>query len=281
MKTFRRKTYEIETSKLKGGKEVKLAILSDLHGAVFGEENTPLFDALMEEQPDAVMILGDMLVRTEMETMGPSEKFLIKLSEYFPVYYALGNHEQYLQECAETREQYLQYERRLTSAGVCFLHNEHTSMELKGTDFVFYGLELPMQYYKKPKSPMLSLTELESLIGIPYMEGIHVLLAHNPKYGNTYFSWGSDVILCGHYHGGVLRLSEHHGLTCPQFLLFPPFCCGDFHRGGSHMIVSAGLGEHTVPLRIHNPRELLLLVMKPQAEVQPESGDGNSDDTRD
>ena len=79
----------------------------------------------------------------------------------------------------------------------------------------------------------------------------------------------------------VLRLSEHHGLTCPQFLLFPPFCCGDFHRGGSHMIVSAGLGEHTVPLRIHNPRELLLLVMKPQAEVQPESGDGNSDDTRD
>ena len=146
---------------------------------------------------------------------------------------------------------------------------------------MFYGLELPMQYYKKPKSPMLSLTELESLIGIPYMEGIHVLLAHNPKYGNTYFSWGSDVILCGHYHGGVLRLSEHHGLTCPQFLLFPPFCCGDFHRGGSHMIVSAGLGEHTVPLRIHNPRELLLLVMKPQAEVQPESGDGNSDDTRD
>lgn len=281
MKKFRRKTYEIETSKLKGMQNVKFAILSDLHGVIFGEDNQELFDAIMEEKPDAVMILGDMLVRREIDTLGPAEKLLTKLSENLPVYYVLGNHEQYFMEYVETQEVYLQYERRLTNAGVCFLHNEHTSMELKGTDFVFYGLELPMEYYKKPRSPMLSLTEMESLIGIPNMDGIHILLAHNPKYGNTYFSWGSDVILCGHYHGGVLRLSEHYGLTCPQFLLFPPFCCGDFHRGGSHMIVSAGLGEHTIPLRIHNPRELLMVELKLPRGIPTGSVGENSDETRD
>lgn len=279
MKTFRRKTYQIETVKLKGMQKVKFAVLSDLHGVVFGEDNQNLFHAVVEEEPDAVLILGDMLVRREMDTMGAAEKLLIKLSGDFPVYYALGNHEQYLKQCENTRDVYLQYERRLTNAGVCFLHNEHTSMELKGTDFVFYGLELPMEYYKKPKSPMLSLTKMESLIGIPQMDGIHILLAHNPKYGNTYFSWGPDVIFSGHYHGGVLRLSEHYGLTCPQFLLFPPFCCGDFHKGGSHMIVSAGLGEHTIPLRIHNPRELLIVELKPFSGTSECPGEENSDET--
>ena len=73
-----------------------------------------------------------------------------------------------------------------------------------------------------------------------------MLLAHNPKYGDVYFEWGADFIFSGHYHGGILRFNEHHGLTCPQYLLFPPYCCGDFHRQEQHMIVSAGLGEHTI-----------------------------------
>lgn len=264
MKTFRRNTYEIETGKLTGNREVKFAVLTDLHGAVFGENNRELYNAIMEEKPDVVLVLGDMLVRTEFSTAGPAEKLLAKIARELPVCYALGNHEYILLQKEELREAYLQYERKLTDAGVCFLHNEHTGMEINGTDFVFYGLELPMEYYKKPKSPMLSLTEMEKFIGIPYMDGIHVLLAHNPKYGNTYFSWGADLILSGHYHGGIVRFSKHVGLTCPQFLLFPPYCCGDFHEGGSHMIVSAGLGEHTIPVRIHNPRELLLVVLKPK-----------------
>ena len=29
------------------------------------------------------------------------------------------------------------------------------------------------------------------------------------------------------------------------------------------MIVSAGLGEHTIPIRIHNPRELILVDLVP------------------
>ena len=168
----------------------------------------------------------------------------------------------------ETEIFYSNYEKLLTSAGICFLHNEHTSVQLKGNDFVFHGLELPVKYYHKPNSPALSLTAMEEMIGTPSQPGFHVLLAHNPKYGNTYFSWGADLILSGHYHGGVLRLDQNHGLTCPQYLLFPPFCCGEFKKGKQHMIVSAGLGEHTIPVRIHNPRELVLITCIPNLQNQ-------------
>ena len=163
----------------------------------------------------------------------------------------------------DTRNLYLNYEKLLTSAGICFLHNEHMAVELQGSDFVFHGLELPIEYYHKPNSPALSLTTMEELIGMPSQPGVHVLLAHNPKYGNTYFSWGADLILSGHYHGGILRFNENHGLTCPQYLFLPPYCCGKFTRGSHHMIVSAGLGEHTIPVRIHNPRELILVDLVP------------------
>ena len=190
---------------------------------------------------------------------------LVRLSERVPVFYALGNHEYKMLLNPETEIFYSNYEKLLTSAGICFLHNEHTSVQLKGNDFVFHGLELPVEYYHKPNSPALSLTAMEEMIGTPSQPGFHVLLAHNPKYGNTYFSWGADLILSGHYHGGVLRLDQNHGLTCPQYLLFPPFCCGEFKKGKQHMIVSAGLGEHTIPVRIHNPRELVLINLYPQS----------------
>lgn len=65
----------------------------------------------------------------------------------------------------ETEIFYSNYEKLLTSAGICFLHNEHTSVQLKGNDFVFHGLELPVEYYHKPNSPALSLTAMEEMIG--------------------------------------------------------------------------------------------------------------------
>ena len=106
-------------------------------------------------------------------------------------------------------------------------------------------------------------SEMEELMGKPDPEAINILLAHNPKYGRTYFRWGADLILSGHYHGGVLRFSRHVGAISSQFIPFPKYCCGDFYKNGKCMIVSAGLGEHTVPLRIHNPRELIFIEMKP------------------
>lgn len=270
MKTFRTRTYEIHTDKLNGGHNIKFAFLTDLHGLVYGNNNQELYSALLEQDPAAVLVTGDMLVNQKIETLETAAGFLSRLSERIPVFYALGNHEYKMLISPEFREQYLNYERLLTSAGVCFLHNECISSNFEGTDFVFYGLELPIEYYHKPNSPKLKTMDLADLIGRPVRPGIHILLAHNPKYGEAYLDWGADLILSGHYHGGILRFGENHGLTSPQYLLFPPYCCGRFQKGRSTMIVSAGLGEHTIPIRLHNPRELLMIEFCPSDKEQQE-----------
>lgn len=268
MKTFRTKTYRFETEKIKNKNIVRLAVLADLHGLVFGNENQELFHAIETAEPDAVLVAGDMVVSSDPSTAASVTGFFCRLANRFPVFYAMGNHEYKMRMNPGTEKQYLAYEHVLTRAGVCFLHNEHVITGLKGTDFVFYGLELPVEYYKKPKSPYPDAEYIRKLLGSPNESGISVLLAHNPKYGNAYFEWGADLTLSGHYHGGVLRFSEHYGLACPQYLFLPPFCCGDFHKNGHHMLVSAGLGEHTVPVRIHNPRELIFAELAPPENKQ-------------
>lgn len=263
MKTFRTKTYQIETEKIKNGQSVRFAVITDLHGLVFGNENQELFCAIEAENVDAVLVAGDIVVSSDPSTADVEIGFFCRLANSFPVFYALGNHEYKMLLNPQTRNHYMNYEHVLTNAGVCFLHNDHISMKLKDIDFTFYGLELPVEYYKKPKSPYPSSGILNKLLGKPSEEGLSVLLAHNPKYGDSYFQWGADLILSGHYHGGIMRFNEHHGLSCPQYLLLPPYCCGDFHKDGQHMLVSAGLGEHTIPIRIHNPRELLIAELVP------------------
>lgn len=263
MKKFITTGYEILTKKIKDSRGVRFVMLTDLHGLSFGEENRLLLEEIDRLKPDAVLITGDMIVRSEHSSLKPVETLIKHIVNKCKVYYSLGNHEfkPYSGGCYQ--EEYLEYEANLSASGVCFLHNEKTEFTIRGNRFTIFGLELPIIYYHKPNSPKLTLEKMEELIGKPAPQSINILLAHNPKYGRTYLEWGGDLILSGHYHGGIVRFGKHIGLTCPQFLLFPPFCCGDFHRGESHMLVSAGLGEHTIPVRIHNPRELLVIDMKP------------------
>lgn len=255
--------YKSTLKKIKG-EGVTFAVITDLHGLQFGENNCRLLEAVRRIKPDAVLAVGDLSVNYSKQTYRDAAGLLTKLAEDFPVIYAYGNHEGRM--CREELAFMERYEKCLTRHGVHLLRNSRFSLSLKGTEFVFYGLEIPMDCYRKPFSKKMTLEQMRCLLGDPQKNGVQVLLAHSPQYGKLYFDWGADVIFCGHYHGGVVRFTRHRGLISSQFRLFPPYCCGDFHRKGRHMFVSAGMGEHTIPLRIHNPRELLTAEFGPEPE---------------
>lgn len=267
MKTFKTKKYEIVSEKIKKG-EIKLAFLSDLHGLEFGQDNSELLHAVRGFSPDAVLCTGDMLVRSHPDTLGTAQKLLGNLAKEFPVYLSLGNHEYKLLE-SETyksmRETYREYEGQLEANGVHILHNRHKELTVKENRIFVYGLELPLCYYDSPLSQTLTEETITGFLG-ERKKDFSILLAHSPRYGKAYFSWGADLILSGHYHGGVVRFGENIGLVSSHLRIFPPFCCGKFTRGEQNMIVSAGLGEHTIPIRLHNPRELICITVKSPKE---------------
>ncbi len=151
------------------------------------------FSGYLSAGADAVLVAGDMVVSSDPSSAAAVAGFFCRLANSLPVFYVMGNHENKMLMNPETSEKYKNYERVLTNAGVCFLHNEHIFMRIRGTDFVFYGLELPMEYYREPASPYPDQEVMEKLIGRSSEYGVSVLLAHNPKYGDAYFQWGADL----------------------------------------------------------------------------------------
>lgn len=254
--------YQIESEKLsKDMGEIKIAFLSDFHNQEYGSASCELVNAIALEQPDVILIGGDMLVGKKGHSYANAVNLVEQLPKIAPVYYANGNHEQRMHENAERYgETYNEYKAILEKAGVHFLVNEKTMVEKNGQKIEIAGMELPKGIYVKASHYMLKEEEIEARIG-KSGENYTILLAHHPKYAEEYWKWGADLALSGHLHGGVVRLPIIGGVISPQIHLFP-YYSGDCYRSkGKTMVVSKGLGTHTLNIRFWNRAELVILTL--------------------
>ena len=261
MKKFQIKTYRIFSEKISPVQPVRLVFLSDLHGLCCGEGNGRLIQAIEEASPDMVLVGGDMMVGEPSPRLEVAEELLVSLVKEFPVYYTFGNHEHRLMRKPEIYgKQFPKFCAYLRKQGVQFLNNRKVRVDMgTETPLFLWGWDAARRFYRKLRPASMDISDLSDVLGNPAEEGYHILMAHNPQFGKIYFSWGADLVLSGHYHGGVWRFSENRGLIAPNFHLFPAYCCGLFAKGAQRMVVSPGLGEHTLKLRIHNPRELIVI----------------------
>lgn len=264
MKKFKTVTYTIRSHKLqKHG--FTIAMISDLHNVELGKKNENLLRTLQETRPDIICIAGDLVLGKKEKSVKIAYDFIKKAVKIAPIYYGLGNHEQRMKQYPQVYgNEYRIFEKRIQKLGVTMLENSSSSLEIKGEQIRITGLALPEEYYKKRRKTELSIKTMNRLAGKASREKFQILLAHTPKYGDTYLEWGGDLILSGHYHGGMVRLPFFGGVISPDFRLFPKYCRGDFEKENCHFIVSAGLGEHTLPIRIFNPRELVLITCVPE-----------------
>ena len=70
------------------------------------------------------------------------------------------------------------------------------------------------------------------------------------------------MTLAGHFHGGPIRIPGLGGVMTPQYQFFLPWCAGDFERDGKRMIVSRGLGTHSINIRLNNRPQLAVIYLK-------------------
>ena len=98
---------------------------------------------------------------------------------------------------------------------------------------------------------------MEKALGKSDEKRFSILLAHSPVFFEEYAAWGADLTLSGHFHGGTIRLPFLGGVMTPQFQFFLPWCAGRFDREGKTMIVSRGLGTHSINIRFCNKPQLV------------------------
>ena len=264
LNTFRVVTYEINSPKIKGIKNpIRIVFLSDLHNHMYKPGNEPLINSIKETNPDLVLIGGDMLVGKRDKSYQTAVSFMKEISKSYPVYYANGNHEQRAKEEPENyRWSYKEYKEELENAGVIFLENASTDFLFENFRINITGLEIPGYAYTHFKRVQVSSEEIEERIGRPEKQVYQILLAHNPIYMEKYIEWGADLILSGHLHGGIVRIPGITGLITPAFRLFPKYSGEHRKEGDTDIVVSKGLGVHTVYIRFLNPAEVVLLNIK-------------------
>ena len=260
LRDFRVTKYRICSQKLNGIKrEKKIIFLSDLHNRRYGEENERLLESIRNQHPDLILIGGDMLVRKDGNSYDKTVHFLAKLPGICPVYCANGNHEQKLKELPDKYEQsYEEYKKALTASGIHMLENASETVKLEEVPVKLSGLEIPLGAYARFGKKELSLKEITDRIG-EHGDDYQILLAHHPGYMKEYLTYGADLILGGHYHGCVVQLPWIGGVISTNFTLFPKYSGGIYQEGEQTAVVSRGLGTHSVPLRLWNWPELIVL----------------------
>lgn len=234
-------------------------VMADLHNNLFGKNNERLLKYIYRINPDYIVIAGDMLVGGKIYTHETVLSLLLTLAKKYPIYYGYGNHEQRIHEQGpHHHEEFYDFYDQLEKAGVKFLINTGVDI-VKGKEKIrITGIEIDKIYFKKRDKQEMPLDYLKDLVGICNESCYNILVAHNPSYFETYARWGADLTLSGHVHGGMARIPFLGGVISPQFTLFPKYDGGKFEIGKKIMLLSRGLGSHTIKIRFNNPPELVV-----------------------
>lgn len=237
-------------------KSARAVVIADLHNKRYGKQNEILLEAIRKQKPDFILIAGDLITAAPGKKTDPAVSFLKELVGEYPIYYGNGNHEHRIKLYPETYgEMATEYEHALGKLHIEPLVNCHVTLPDIGIDI--YGSEIDRKYYKKFRVKKPDDAYLKKILGKPDSNNYSVLLAHNPQYFKAYAEWGADLTISGHVHGGIARVPFWgKGVISPSLRLFPQYDGGIFYEGHSTMLLSRGLGTHTIPLRFHNPGEL-------------------------
>lgn len=235
----------------------KIVQLSDLHNQEFGYENERLIERINQIQPDIIVMTGDML--TNMREVSNNGDVLIKLLENlnqeYPIYYVTGEHEEGLYY--EDRNKYQiegtkeNYEEKLRQLGVTVLNDERTTITRQDATINVYGL----------KEHLSGDIQIDKRLNHPNEEEVNILLSHRPVYFDDYTDWGADLIFSGDTHGGMIRLPMIGGILSAEGF-FPEYDGGLFNKENSVMVVSRGLGNNPIPLRINNRPEIVEIILR-------------------
>lgn len=250
--------YVIESPKIT--EEKRVVLIADLHNKQFDEGNGKLLAAIDKINPDFILSAGDILTAKPNNSTDLAIDFMGKLSAKYTVYNGMGNHEYRLKLYPDYYVgMYETYKAQMIKDNCPLLDNE----TMINGEFAITGLNIDRSYYKRFKRVHMEDDYVEKEVGAPDKERFQILIAHNPEYFDVYSKWGADLVVSGHVHGGMMRLPLLGGVISPKCVPFPKYDGGMFEKNKTKLIISRGLGCHTIPVRVFNPGELIEIHLKP------------------
>ncbi|MBI4835269.1 MAG: metallophosphoesterase [Planctomycetes bacterium] len=218
---------------------IRIVHLSDLHIESEGERELTVPEMVNKLNPHIIVITGDYL--NEGTPDEPLKNFLSKLKAPFGIYAVSGNW--------DTKHTMAV----LKESGVTILDNRKIILNIHGSQISLHGISCPGAWY----NPAKMVEELE-----PEKEGLNILLSHLPDILPDVKEVGFDFLLCGHTHGGQVRIPFYGALvTISRYGKL--FEAGWYKSGETMMYVNRGIGlegiKHAPRVRFLCKPEIMLL----------------------
>ena len=249
--------YEIVSDRVPQGFDgFRIAQVSDLHNAEFGEENWKLIQMLSQTNPDIIVLTGDLIDsrRTDLDV---ALEFAWQAGKIARVYYVSGNHEARVPEYEDLKI-------GLVKAGVVILENQKVQITREGESITFIGIDDPsfQESYLFGDAEGVAKQAIDNLQS--ESDGYTVLLSHRPELFDLYVENQMDLVFSGHAHGGQFRLPFVGGIVAPNQGFFPKYDDGRYDEENTTMIVSRGVGNSIIPIRFNNRPEIVVVQLKSQ-----------------
>lgn len=222
----------------------RIVHISDLHNKSFGKDNVRLIRKIEELEPDIIVITGD-IVDSYRTNIAVATNFVKEASKICSVYYVTGNHELRLDGAS-----YGRLLNGITRAGGVVVNNELINIEKGDASFALVGID----------DAVLQGNTLSELL--KDNDKLSVVLAHEPDYFGRYVASGADLIMSGHAHGGQFRIPGLGGLVAPGQGFLPKLTEGIHWDGESAIVISRGLGNSIIPIRLFNDPEIVCIMLK-------------------
>ncbi|QVK19008.1 metallophosphoesterase [Mycoplasmatota bacterium] len=226
----------------------KILHISDLHNKEFGKDQSRLIKYTKEISPDIIVITGD-LIDCSHSNIEVSLDYIREAVKISPIYFVSGNHE-------KSSGVYESLSEKLESYGVIILDNKNLTLQQNDSSINLIGLSDIT--FMDSNETLVS----ESLHELVDNHSFNLLLSHRPEFMDVYTDNQVDLALVGHAHGGQVRLPFVGGLIAPNQGLFPAYTSGIHYNENTSMIISRGLGNSILPLRIFNRPELVVITLK-------------------
>ena len=242
---------------------LRLVQLSDLHNQKFGKDNVRLIERVRALEPDLILMTGDM-INSDDPDLSVILDLTREMSDIAPVYCCYGNHELSWMERFGTDLRH-----SLEEAGATVLNANYCDVCCKGNKLRLGGYE---GYYRAPLmtsggDKVREKQEFQFFADFENTDHYKILLNHIPT---SWLDWEYrddykvDLVFCGHYHGGQIRLPFIGGLYAPYIGLYPPYTKGLYPSDPATVVLSAGLGSEHRILRINNPGEIVCVDLLPE-----------------
>lgn len=218
--------------------------ISDLHftGSVGKAYFREMVRVSNELEPDLVAITGDLVDKANCIDWIPDT--LGKLTSRYGVYVILGNHDR--------RVDVKKLRKTLTDCGLIDLGGRWQDIKAHDETIIIGGNELP---WFAPAADLRTCPPRTNQAG-----QLRIILSHSPDQIQWSRANDVDLLLCGHTHGGQIRLPIIGPIFSPS-ATGVKYDCGLFYLEPTFMHITRGVSGQQ-PLRWNCPPEIAKLTLR-------------------